>query len=94
MSDESADTAVPLLDGISQEQWNYWHNHPCSRLQRKYLRDYAESLKIAVLQRWQAGELELSTEHEIKNRIVQCAEIEQLSFENLREFYDVPKEQT
>lgn len=92
--DEAADTAIPLLDGVSQEQWNYWHSHPATRLFRKYLRDYSEALEQTALARWKAGELELSAEHEIRNRIVQCGEIERLSFQDLRDFYDVPKEQT
>lgn len=94
MSDEAADTAVHLLDGISQEQWNYWHNHPCSLLLRKYLKDYAESMKIAVVQRWQAGTLDPQTENEWRGKVIQLHEIEILSFKDVHEFYDVPKEQT
>lgn len=93
MSDEAADTAFPLIDGVSQEQWNYWHSHPVSRLVRKYLRDYSEALEQTALARWKAGELELSAEHEIKSRIVQLGEIEILKFEDVKEFYDVPSAQ-
>lgn len=93
-ADETADTAAPLLDGINQEQWNYWHQHPCSRLLRKYLTDYAEALMLTVVNQWKARELVLATENEIRGRVVQLDEIEKLSFEDLKEFYDVPKEQT
>lgn len=94
MSDEAEDSTIPTLgDGVTQEQWNYWHQHPCSKLLRKYLRDYAEALEQTALARWKSGELELSSEHEIKNRIVQCGEVERVSFQDLRDFYHVPKEQ-
>lgn len=94
MSDESTDTAVALVEGISQEQWSYWHQHPCSRLLRRYLKDYAEATEMAAVELWKSGKIELSLEHEMRSRIVQLKEIEILKFEDLMKFYDVPKEQT
>ena len=89
-SDEASHIGDPLVGGISQYQWNYWHQHPCSLVLRKYLRDYAEAMKLALMQRWEQGALDLSTEHEIRSRIVQLAEIEKLRFEDVRQFYAPP----
>jgi hypothetical protein len=92
-TDETADSAISLLDDINQEQWNYWHNHPCSRLLRKYLRDYSEALEQTAMNRWRAREIDLSTENEIRGRLVQLSEIEILKFEDVREFYEVPSQE-
>lgn len=94
-TDEAADAPTRnLVHGVSQHDWNYWHSHPATRLLRKYLRDYAESLEAALLQRWREDKLQLATEHEIRNRLVQIAEIEKLRFDDVKRFYETESETT
>jgi len=92
--DDEADETVLRINDVTQADWNYWHSHPASRLLRKYLRDFSETLELALLQRWRAKELDLSTEHEVRNRIIQLGEIEKLTFENVADFYETPREET
>jgi hypothetical protein len=102
MLDDEADEAVDAaarghvdrehVHGITREQWSYWHSHPVTRLMREYLREYAISLEQAALQRWRERTLVLADEHEIRNRIVQIAEIEKLAFDDVKQFYEEPKE--
>jgi hypothetical protein len=78
------------VHGITRELFQYWHSHPVTRLVREYLRDFSERLEREVLAQWRAEALTLATEHEIRNRIVQIAEIEKLGFDDVQRFYEEP----
>ncbi len=80
------------VHGITREQWAYWHSHPVTRLMREYLRDRVERLGQEAMETWLIGRLVLADEHALRNRIVQIAEIEKLGFDDVRQFYEEPKE--
>lgn len=80
------------VKGLGQAEYQAWRNHPATQMFRQYLRDFREALGLAAMQRWEAGSLLLSSEHEIKAKREILAEMADVPFEAIVNFYQEPEE--
>lgn len=64
-----------------------WRHNPVSKWFLQYLTDYRADLVTAASENWLAGQLELSTEHEMKGRVLALGEIATLPFDAIAAFY-------
>jgi hypothetical protein len=85
-------TDKPTVNGIGEAEYQAWRNHPATLMFRRYLRDFRQSLGMAAMQRWEAGALLLSSEHEIRAKREVLAEMADVPFESIAEFYSQPEE--
>ena len=79
-------TAVPL-EGITEPDFQTWKHHPVSKVYLKYLADYRSMLLRDLLGRWEAGDLTLDIEKEIRGRTLTLAELGELTFASIQKFY-------
>lgn len=88
-ADEQAEssTEIPLLGGIGEEQWKYWHNHPVTLLVRQYFQDRAADIQNDVLDSWRNGKLSLHNEENMRGLIGAMEQVFNLTFEEMRSFY-------
>lgn len=75
------------LDGIAEGDFQSWKHHPVSKIYLQYLVDYRAILLRDLLGRWEAGELTLETEKEIRGRTLTLAELVELQFPSIQKFY-------
>lgn len=77
----------PILQGIEEPEFKAWRHHPVTKLLLQYLADYRESLIKEAVGRWEAGQLILTDEHELRARVVTVKELIELQFTMIVEFY-------
>lgn len=87
--DERADApSVPLVNGISQADWNRWHANPVTITLRKYLRDLIDIVDHDVVQHFRARKLTDEYQHQQRGKIWALDHVETLMFDNVVGFYE------
>ena len=81
-----------LLRDLATSQFQAWRHHPVSRAVLQFLEDYRDSLRLAALDAFEGGELTAMQEHEARGRMLMCAEIVGLHWENVLLFYGIVPE--
>lgn len=76
------------IQGIGEQEYQLWRNHPATLMFRQYLEDFREELKRVALARWEADNLNLSLEHEIRAKREILAEMADVPFESIVTFYE------
>lgn len=80
--------------GVTEADYQRWRHNPVSQWFLAYLKDYRADLLTAAQEQWLAGQLVLSTEHEMKGRALCLAEVADLPFEAVANFYDAVDNET
>lgn len=83
-----AEKTRPTVNGLTKEDYQSWRHHPATKAFLRYLADAKKDLELAAVERWLAGTLTLSTENEIRARILLLDEMAGLEFEAMAQFYD------
>jgi hypothetical protein len=78
--------SIPL-EGIAEADFQSWKHHPVSKVYLQFLTDYRAMLLRDLLGRWEAGELTIETEKEIRGRTITLAELVELQFPSIQKFY-------
>lgn len=81
------------LEGLTEADFNVWKHHPVSKLYLRYLGDYRAMLIRELLERWEAGTLQLDTEKEIRGRTMTLADLTELQFASIQKFYSEEKDE-
>lgn len=68
-------------------EFNLWKHHPVTKVFMQYLRDYAEVVKNAAVEDWMGGRMQLSTEQEMRTRLLMISEITEIELESIERFY-------
>ena len=84
---------VPSVRGITQPDYQAWRHHPCSQMFLQYLRDYRHSLLVNLVAKWEADEVSLALDTEVKGRVKTLSELAELPFDAILLFYQ-PAEET
>ena len=78
---------APAVRGITPHEFSAWRHHAVTKLFLQYLRDKRAFIERAVLDRWISGALTLQADQTIRGQIIELAELSDLPFEALQEFY-------
>lgn len=88
-----ADQIADPLKGVTKADFQAHRHHPVSILLRRFLADYQESLRREawdhLMGKRPKGVLDQSYLEEITGRVKACAEMADLPFEALEEFYAI-----
>lgn len=77
----------PRLQGITEPDYQVWRHHPVTKLVLQYMADFREALRRDALARWESGALTLTDEHELRARSNVLAELGELQFPSIANFY-------
>ncbi len=83
----------PEIKGVQEESYLDWRRHPVTKMYLQYLLDYREALRRDHVARWEAGGMNMEVEIEAKGRANTLAELSDLSFEVIADFYKEPEEE-
>lgn len=85
---------VPTVQGITQADYQAWRHHPCSKMFLQYLRDWRHSVLRSLLAQWEADQVTLALDTEVKGRVKTLGELSVLPFEAIYEFYQEQSEES
>jgi hypothetical protein len=81
-----------LLELIEQE-YHQWRHHPITSAYLKYLGDQVEAFRTAAMDLLEAGHLDAQSDV-IRGRILTLRELQNLSLDDIRNFYRQESEET
>lgn len=72
---------------IAEQDFLSWKHNPVSKVVLQYLLDYRKSLHVELLARFENNTLLEKVEQEIRGRCLTLAELSDLQFASIQEFY-------
>jgi uncharacterized phage-associated protein len=81
------DQKAPAVGEISAHEWAAWRHNPVTKLYRRYLAEKRAFIERAALDQWISGVLSLQADQTIRGQIIELAELGDLPFEAVYEFF-------
>lgn len=72
---------------LTEQDFLSWKHNPVSKVVLQYLLDYRKSLHVELLARFENNTLLEKVEQEIRGRCLTLAELSDLQFASIQEFY-------
>lgn len=72
---------------FNEQDYQAWKRHPVSEVFFKFIDDQIANYREVAIQGWEAGNLNLAEDNEIKFRIRALKELEELKLESIKRFY-------
>jgi hypothetical protein len=83
---------APAVWGITAQEFAAWRHHAVTKVFRQYLRDKRAFIERVAIDQWIAGALSLQADQTMRGHIVELAELSDLPFEAIYEFYKEDQE--
>jgi uncharacterized phage-associated protein len=80
------------VGGITRRDFEQWKHEPVTKLFRRYLADKQTFIERYAIDRWLSGTISLQEDQTLRGHIVELAELSDLPFEALVEFYKEDEE--
>ena len=93
-NDDDVHEEKPLVvNGITEEQFNMWRHQPVTEMLFKFLEDRRLVIKASLLDRWETGALTLMDEKEMRGRIMESRELDELRLPAIAQFYSTGEQE-